>query len=62
MIPIIPIDLNVTLNTNVCTVCLTVYNDINDLFFLMTRENKQGICMDVIDTVRERMKVFISIY
>jgi len=39
MIPIIPIDDNVTLNTNVCTQCLTIYNDINDFFIRLTQES-----------------------
>ncbi len=52
MIPIIPVDLNVTLNTSVCTLCSTVYHDINDFFLHITQENNQGVCMDIVDTVK----------
>jgi hypothetical protein len=53
MIPIIPIDFNITLNTNVCTICLPAYNDINDFFIRLTQDNNNGVCMDIVDTVRE---------
>ena len=52
IVPIIPIDLNVTLNTNVCTICLVSYNDINDFFLQLTHGNQAGVCMDIVDTVR----------
>ena len=52
MIPIIPIDLNVTSNTSVCTLCSTTYHEINDFFLKITQGNKLGICMDIVDTVR----------
>lgn len=51
MVPIIPIGLNITLNTNVCTVCLATYNDINDFFLEITQLNNNGVCMDIVDTV-----------
>jgi len=54
MVPIIPIDINVTLNTNVCTICLETYNDINDFFLRMTKGNNQDVCMDIVDTVRRK--------
>ncbi len=59
MVPIIPIDINVTLNTNVCTICLETYNDINDFFLRMTKGNNQDVCMDIVDTVR-RKEIFFS--
>lgn len=52
MVPIIPIDLNVTLNTNVCSICSATYNNINDFFLQMAHEDKRGVCMDIVDTVR----------
>ena len=53
MIPIIPFGLNVTFNSNVCTVCSSTYNDINDFFLRMTQQKSNaGICMDIVDTVR----------
>jgi hypothetical protein len=58
MVPIIPIDLNVTLNTNVCTVCLSTYNDINDFFLRMTQEKSNGVCMDIVDTVRSKILLY----
>lgn len=61
MVPIIPIDLNVTLNTNVCTVCSTTYKSINDLFLQITHQNNKGVCMDIVDTVREYPLVFSKI-
>nr|ACF75495.1 osteopetrosis associated transmembrane protein [Adineta vaga] len=62
IVPIIPIDLNVTLNTNVCTVCLTSYNDINDLFLQLTQENKGGVCMDIVDTMNYTRLLWSKIY
>jgi hypothetical protein len=52
LVPIIPIDLNVTLNTNVCSVCAATYNNINDLFLQMAHADSRGVCMDIVDTVR----------
>jgi hypothetical protein len=52
MIPIIPVDLNVTLNSSVCRLCSSAYNDINDFFIRLTQGKNQGICMDIVDTVR----------
>jgi hypothetical protein len=52
MIPIIPVDFNVTSNSSVCTLCASAYNDINDFFLRLTQGNNQGICMDIVDTVR----------
>jgi len=54
MVPIIPIDLNVTLNTNVCTVCSTTYNDINNFFLKITQGNDKAVCMDIVDTVNKK--------
>ena len=51
MIPIIPVDFNVTSNTSVCTLCSTAYHEINDFFLQITQGNKPGICMDIVDTV-----------
>nr|AKL90155.1 osteopetrosis associated transmembrane protein [Macrotrachela sp. HR] len=62
MVPIIPIDLNVTLNTNVCTVCLATYNDINDFFLQMTQETKHGVCMDIVDTMNYTRLLWSKIY
>jgi hypothetical protein len=59
MVPIIPIDLNVTMNTSVCTMCATVYNEINDFFLRITQGRNMDICMDIVDTVR--IKIFFSI-
>ena len=56
IVPIIPIDLNVTLNTNVCTICLASYNDINDFFLQLTHGNQPGVCMDIVDTVKIEKK------
>jgi len=52
MIPIIPVDLNITLNTTVCTVCLNVYNDINEFFLQLTQGENKRVCMDIVDSVR----------
>jgi len=54
MIPIIPVDLNITLNTTVCTVCLNVYNDINEFFLQLTQGENKRVCMDIVDSVRWR--------
>ncbi|CAF4210870.1 unnamed protein product, partial [Rotaria sordida] len=62
MVPIIPIDLNVTLNTNVCTVCSTVYNEINEFFIQITRDNKNGVCMDIVDTMNYTRLLWSKIY
>ncbi|CAF0974526.1 unnamed protein product [Adineta steineri] len=62
IVPIIPIDLNVTLNTNVCTVCLPVYNDINEFFIKMTQDTKNGVCMDIVDTMNYTRLLWSKIY
>jgi len=62
MIPIIPIDDNVTLNTNVCTQCLTTYNDINDFFIRLTQESTNGVCMDIVDTMNYTRLLWSDIY
>ncbi|CAF2691295.1 unnamed protein product [Rotaria sp. Silwood2] len=62
MVPLIPIDLNVTLNTNVCTVCLATYNDINDFFLQVARDNKNGVCMDIVDTMNYTRLLWSKIY
>ena len=54
MVPIIPIDFNITFNTNVCTTCLKAYNGINDFFSQIMQQNKNGVCMDIVDTVSEK--------
>ncbi len=55
MIPIIPGDLNVTSNSTVCSVCESAYNNINDFFLRLTQgKTNQGICMDIVDTVRRK--------
>ena len=55
MILIIPVDLNVTSNTNTsaCTLCSTAYHEINDFFLQVTIGHKPGVCMDIVDTVGE---------
>lgn len=53
MIPIIPVDFNVTSNTSVCALCSTAYHEINDFFLQITQGNKPGVCMDIVDTVGE---------
>ena len=59
LIPIIPLDLNVTQNTSVCTLCSRSYNDMNDFFLQISQGNNQEVCMDIIDTVRK--KAFLPI-
>ncbi|CAF1488382.1 unnamed protein product [Rotaria magnacalcarata] len=62
MVPIIPIDLNVTLNTNVCSVCLTAYNSINEFFLKITQQNNNGVCMDIVDTMNYTRLLWSKIY
>ncbi|CAF1600889.1 unnamed protein product [Adineta ricciae] len=62
IVPIIPIDLNVTLNTNVCTICLASYNDINDFFLQLTHGNQPGVCMDIVDTMNYTRLLWSKIY
>nr|ACF75521.1 osteopetrosis associated transmembrane protein [Philodina roseola] len=61
IVPIVPIDLNVTANTSVCSACVTTYNDLNHLFFKMTQEN-QGVCMDLVDTMNYTRLLWSKIY
>nr|ACD37588.1 osteopetrosis associated transmembrane protein [Philodina roseola] len=61
IVPTVPIDLNVTANTSVCSACVTTYNDLNDLFLKMTQEN-EGVCMDLVDTMNYTRLLWSKIY
>lgn len=62
MVPIIPIDLNVTLNTSVCSDCSTTYKDINNFFLQITQGTNKGVCMDIVDSVRRNLVFFLRYF